>query len=158
MNLSEKILELRKANGLSQEQLAEKIGVSRQAISKWESGESLPEVERLIELSAVFNVTTDYLLKPSEVDELNIRTEILEKQQQDLIKKNMKKENFRFRLFSCIVIYLIAFAAILVVRFPLFWYVNSLGPIFMIILVIATAIAIAVNLKHEQGNNKAPRK
>ena len=79
MNLSKKIYELRKAHGMSQEQLAEKLNVSRQSISKWESGESSPEIERLIELSDVFDVSTDYLLKSSEVDELTIRTERLEK-------------------------------------------------------------------------------
>ena len=64
MHVSEKILELRKASGLSQEALAEKLNVSRQSISKWETGESVPELERLVELSEVFQVTTDYLLKP----------------------------------------------------------------------------------------------
>ena len=68
MNLSKKIYELRKAHGMSQEQLAEKLNVSRQSISKWESGESSPEIERLIELSDVFDVSTDYLLKSSEVE------------------------------------------------------------------------------------------
>ena len=87
MNLSKKIYELRKASGMSQEQLAEKINVSRQSISKWESGESSPEIERLIELSNVFDVSTDYLLKSSEVDELTIRTERLEKGQNDLKSK-----------------------------------------------------------------------
>ena len=87
MNLSKKIYELRKASGMSQEQLAEKINVSRQSISKWESGESSPEIERLIELSNVFDVSTDYLLKSSEVDELTIQTERLEKGQNDLKSK-----------------------------------------------------------------------
>jgi len=154
MNLSDKILELRKANGFSQEQLAEKLGVSRQSVSKWESGESLPEVERLIELSAIFNVTTDYLLKPSEVDELAIRTEMLEKQQQNLIEENMKKDRKRFRIFSCIVIYLIAFAAILIVRFFSFGRLLSPAPVILIILVVATAIAVAINLRRERKNTK----
>lgn len=61
--LSEKIYALRKKNNLSQEELAEKIGVSRQAISKWESGTSLPEIEKLISLSEYFNVSIDYLVK-----------------------------------------------------------------------------------------------
>ena len=47
MDLSEKILKLRKANNLSQEELAEKLGVSRQSISKWESGQSLPDIDKL---------------------------------------------------------------------------------------------------------------
>lgn len=61
--LSEKIYTLRRKNGLSQEQLAERIGVSRQAISKWEGGLSVPESEKLIAISEYFNVTLDYLLK-----------------------------------------------------------------------------------------------
>ena len=48
MNLSKKIYELRKASGMSQEQLAEKINVSRQSISKWESGQAIPELEKLV--------------------------------------------------------------------------------------------------------------
>lgn len=54
---------LRKKNGLSQEELAEKLGVSRQSISKWESGTSLPEIDKLILLSEYFNVSVDYLVK-----------------------------------------------------------------------------------------------
>ena len=59
--LSERIYTLRRKSGLSQEQLAEKIGVSRQAISKWESGTSTPELEKLIALSKCFNITVDEL-------------------------------------------------------------------------------------------------
>lgn len=59
--LSEKIYTLRRKNGLSQEQLAEKIGVSRQAISKWEGGLSVPELEKLKALSECFQVTIDEL-------------------------------------------------------------------------------------------------
>lgn len=59
--LSEKIYALRRRNGLSQEQLAEKIGVSRQAISKWEGGLSTPELDKLKALSECFQVTIDEL-------------------------------------------------------------------------------------------------
>lgn len=59
--LSEKIYALRRKNGLSQEQLAEKIGVSRQAISKWEGGLSTPELDKLRTLSEFFQVTIDEL-------------------------------------------------------------------------------------------------
>lgn len=59
--LSEKIYTLRRKNGLSQEQLAEKIGVSRQAISKWEGGLSTPELDKLKALSECFQVTIDEL-------------------------------------------------------------------------------------------------
>ncbi len=62
MSLSDKLQTLRKQAGLSQEQLATQLYVSRQAISKWENGESIPEVENVIQLSKLFGVSTDYLL------------------------------------------------------------------------------------------------
>lgn len=63
MALSEKLYTLRKKSGLSQEQLAEQLSVSRQAISKWESGQSVPESDKLIVISNYFKVSLDYLLK-----------------------------------------------------------------------------------------------
>lgn len=63
MALSEKLYTLRKKSGLSQEQLAEQLNVSRQAISKWESGTSIPESDKLISISNYFNVSLDYLMK-----------------------------------------------------------------------------------------------
>ena len=62
MQLQDKIFHLRKRSGLSQEALAEKIGVSRQAVSKWETGEAVPELSKLLLLARAFGVTTDYLL------------------------------------------------------------------------------------------------
>ncbi|MBE6972011.1 MAG: helix-turn-helix transcriptional regulator [Ruminococcaceae bacterium] len=65
--LSEKLYKLRKNSGLSQEQLAEQLNVSRQAISKWEQGTAVPESEKLISISEYFSVTVDYLLKDDTV-------------------------------------------------------------------------------------------
>ena len=62
MELYEKLYELRRASGMSQEELAEKLGVSRQAISKWESGATQPELSKLIELSKLYSVSVDELL------------------------------------------------------------------------------------------------
>lgn len=62
MKLSEKIVALRKSNGMSQEGLAEKLNVSRQAISRWEMGSALPDSTNILQISKVFGVTTDYLL------------------------------------------------------------------------------------------------
>lgn len=67
MILADKIIELRKKHGMSQEELAEKLGVSRQSVSKWESAQSTPDLTRILEMSKVFGVTTDYLLK-DEID------------------------------------------------------------------------------------------
>lgn len=67
--LSEQIYQLRRQKGLSQEQLAEQIGVSRQAISKWESGASTPDLEKLQALSRFFRVSLDVLVGQSDTDE-----------------------------------------------------------------------------------------
>lgn len=64
-NLADRIQQLRREHGLSQEQLAEKLNVSRQAVSKWESAQAQPELDKIIALSELFCVTTDYLLKGS---------------------------------------------------------------------------------------------
>lgn len=64
--VSEKIYTLRRKSGLSQEQLAEKIGVSRQTVSKWENGAALPELEKLITLAQCFHVTLDELTGEGE--------------------------------------------------------------------------------------------
>lgn len=60
---SEKLLELRRREGLSQEQLADRLGVTRQSVSKWESGASAPELNKLIALSDLFSVSVDYLVR-----------------------------------------------------------------------------------------------
>lgn len=63
MNLGEKIYYLRKKHGLSQEQLAEVLGVSRQAVSKWEAGQSVPDIDKILSVCDCFSVSADYLLR-----------------------------------------------------------------------------------------------
>lgn len=82
MTLAEKIMELRKKCGWSQEELAEKLDISRQSVSKWESGASIPEIEKIVLLSSLFGVSTDYLLKdeleeerPVEAGEASVKSE-----------------------------------------------------------------------------------
>ena len=77
MILGEKIVLLRKKNNYSQEDLANELGISRQSVSKWESGNSIPDLDKIIKMSSLFGVSTDYLLKdeleeetPSESDEV----------------------------------------------------------------------------------------
>lgn len=69
MKLNEKIFFFRKRAGLSQEALAEQVGVSRQAVSKWELGEATPEVDKLLALARAFGVTTDELLSDAPIPE-----------------------------------------------------------------------------------------
>ncbi len=71
MTIADRILKLRKMKGISQEELADKIGVSRQAVSKWESEQSIPDIEKVILLSNYFEVTTDYLLKGIESSKIS---------------------------------------------------------------------------------------
>ena len=68
MTLGEKLSKLRKENNITQEQLADALGVSRQSVSKWESDSAYPETEKLIRISAMFQCSLDYLLK-EEVSE-----------------------------------------------------------------------------------------
>ena len=74
MILADKIIENRKKNGWSQEELAEKLGVSRQSVSKWEGAQSMPDMKKILQLAEIFDVSTDYLLRdeievsdPSEI-------------------------------------------------------------------------------------------
>lgn len=66
MNISDRIQSLRKAKGITQEQLADAVGVSRQAVSKWEAEQSVPDLERVVAMAEYFDVTTDYLLRGIE--------------------------------------------------------------------------------------------
>lgn len=69
MILADKIIQLRKKNGWSQEELAEQMNVSRQAVCKWEGAQSIPDINKLIQLSKLFNVSIDYLLK-DEIEQI----------------------------------------------------------------------------------------
>lgn len=70
MNVQERIQELRKQKGISQEELAGELGVSRQAVSKWESGQSFPELDNIIALSDYFGVSADHILKGTETPQV----------------------------------------------------------------------------------------
>ncbi len=85
MTLGEKLQKLRKDQKMSQEELASKITVSRQAVSKWELNEALPDTENIIQLSKVLGVSIDYLLN-NEIENIE-ETPILKE-----ITKNVKKE------------------------------------------------------------------
>lgn len=69
MIFADKLIRLRKKNGMSQEELAEKMNVSRQSVSKWEGAQSVPDLEKILQLGDLFGVTTDYLLKDELEDE-----------------------------------------------------------------------------------------
>ena len=90
MNLSDRIQYLRKVRGISQEGLAEKLGVSRQAVSKWESEQSMPDLDKIISMSDYFAVTTDYLLKGIEP--------VVQKEEEQSIKHRRIASNICYQL------------------------------------------------------------
>lgn len=72
MSVSKQLIHLRNVKGISQEELASLMNVTRQAVSKWETDQTLPDSEKIIRLSEIFGVTTDYLLKGKESDPIDI--------------------------------------------------------------------------------------
>ena len=87
MIFADKLIDLRKKNGWSQEELAEKLDVSRQAVSKWEGAQSIPDMSRIIQLSELFGVSTDYLLK----DSLE-QTEIVQESADETVARTVSME------------------------------------------------------------------
>lgn len=111
MILADKIIDLRKKAGMSQEELAEKLGVSRQSVSKWEMAQSTPDLNRILKMSEIFGVTTDYLLKDKidlakpeataniSVEDIHDETEppltyVSMKEANDFLSKNQKHAFF----------------------------------------------------------------
>ena len=146
MNFPEKLLTLRKANNLTQEQLAEKLDVSRQSISKWESGQATPELEKIVAMSAIFDVTTDYLLKSSEIDDLSVKTEMLEKQQQMMLVREQKRHQIFWCVMYALAVYMIFFAVYFIGHFH-FWDWVANPSVFFAGFLIATAIVIFICVK-----------
>ena len=92
MTIADRIQSLRKSKGMSQEELADRIGVSRQAVSKWESEQATPDLEKVVIMSDIFEVTTDYLLKgiePVKTDEHKTMADVID--QKVLTEKNGKR-------------------------------------------------------------------
>ena len=88
MILADKIIEERKKLGLSQEELAEKLSVSRQAVSKWESAQSIPDLQKIILMSELFSVSTDYLLK----DEMQPEQKVSNESDSDRVMRRVSME------------------------------------------------------------------
>lgn len=84
MSVSKQLIYLRNMKGISQEELASLMNVTRQAVSKWETDQTLPDSEKIIRLSEIFGVTTDYLLKGKETDPMDIYSQHSSKAGADL--------------------------------------------------------------------------
>ena len=111
MKLSDKLITLRKENGWSQEDFAEKLDVSRQAISRWENGTALPDAQNILQISKLFGVTADYLLN----DDLEGESDISEvKETAEEAKSLVRKKKSLHWLSSCLIVLLSACAIIAV--------------------------------------------
>ncbi len=111
MILADKLVHLRKKSGMSQEELAEKMNVSRQAVSKWEGALSVPDLDRILQLSEIFGVTTDYLLK-DEIEseeftdsdsESSVRTVTMEQANEYLGLRKAASVRIALATFLCIL-------------------------------------------------------
>ena len=144
MKLAEKLFELRKEKGWSQEKLAEQINVSRQSISKWESGQVLPEIEKIIEISKIFQVTTDYLLLDKISEKAS--TAVILGEDKDNYYKKVKS----FGLWQVIYVFVLALAIYLFLAGSSFPAELTAWIWLTFALLIASAIAINKALKTKQ--------
>lgn len=100
MTIADRIQSLRKAKGMSQEELADKVGVSRQSVSKWESEQAAPDLDKIVIMSDIFEVTTDYLLKgiePVKTDDHKTMADVID--QRILTEKNGKRAKTALKWF-----------------------------------------------------------
>ena len=153
MILADKIIRLRKKNGWSQEELAEKVNVSRQAVSKWEGAQSVPDLEKLLVLSRLFGVTTDYLLKDEIEDE-----EFLSDDGDATVRKLSLSQAQAFLAWRASAAKRIALATLLCIISPITLIVlgvlceipslgiseNFAGGAGMIVLILTVAVAVAI--------------
>lgn len=136
---------------MTQEQLAEQLSVTRQSISKWESGQVIPEVDKFVELSKTFDVTADYLLKPSEIDELSMKTELLEHQQKQILEREQKRSKITKNIMYSISVYLMFLVVYFIGHFYFeIWNASVILADFL----IATAIVIFVWTKGFSNKSK----
>lgn len=155
MILGEKIIALRKKAGWSQEELAGQLGVSRQSVSKWESAQSVPDIDRILQMSRLFGVTTDYLLKDEleepEYDtgeeESALRRVTMEEASEYLALRQEAAPRMAVATFLCIVspVPLLFFGGLSELSsFPL--SENAAGGIGLCLLLAMVAVACAVFL------------
>lgn len=146
MNIGDMILKLRKEKGLSQEEMAEKLKVTRQTVSKWETGESKPDFDKIIPLCDLFSITTEELLRGKKKDQ---------KQEKETVTKDIKKE--RAKVLS-VSIFLYFLSVIWVVFMESLTILDSDFVVcgFLLICAIATSIIIYhfVSTKNDSEKEK----
>ncbi len=123
MKFNEKLTKLRKEAGLSQEELGNMLNVARQTISKWELGETTPEMDKLIKMSEVFNITLDELIKD-------------EKSEQEMVNTNASSNSNSQKLADIIIKIL-----------------KGIGIILIILVIVNVLLAIVGSISFNKMNN-----
>lgn len=121
MKLCEKIISLRKSRGMSQEELAEKLNVSRQAVSRWEVGSAMPDAGNILQLSRLFGVTADYLLN----DEYESDQDVPQVQK---VREDRSKTILFFLIILEVLSLLIQFMTVVILPRSLFFCLLSFIP------------------------------
>lgn len=155
MILADKIVSLRKKAGWSQEELAEQLGVTRQSVSKWEGAQSVPDMDKVVQMSRLFGVTTDYLLKDeieeqaaALVEESPLRRVTMGQAADYLARRRAAAPKVAFAVLLCIVspVTLLLLAAMSEVqRFPISG--NAAAGIGLCVLLVLLAVAVSIFLR-----------
>ena len=117
MELGNKLYKLRKAKGLSQEDLASRLDVTRQTVSKWEVGDSTPDLEKLVLLAELFEMSLDELV----LDKVPVTTKLDELGAKVMTKENKQKAKKGLKIFGIIAGAVLAIDAISAIIYFLFW-------------------------------------
>lgn len=155
MILADKIVSLRKKAGWSQEELAEQLGVTRQSVSKWEGVQSVPDMDKVVQMSRLFGVTTDYLLKDeieeqaaALVEESPLRRVTMGQAADYLARRRAAAPKVAFAVLLCIVspVTLLLLAAMSEVqRFPISG--NAAAGIGLCVMLVLLAVAVSIFLR-----------
>ena len=160
MTIGTKIQNLRKQRGMSQEQLAEALGVSRQAVSKWEAEQSVPDIDKIILICDYFGVTTDYILRNAELPQTEPQFEpIVENtyiSENKVEEENAEKQKKSALLLAvAIVLYILCVAPVIIIQ-------NEIGVVLMFVMIAAaTGIIVyrsTLNRKNNDDEEKAENK
>ncbi len=163
MIFAEKIITLRKRNGWSQEDLAARVNVSRQAVAKWEASQSIPSLDKIVQLSLIFGVTTDYLLKEEE-EEISLTQDSPESsiRHVTLQEAGSYLETRRSAAWVCAIATALCILSPVTVialgAFSEYGHIhiseNTAGAIGLIVLLLMVGIAVGLFIWNDQVRNK----
>lgn len=165
MTIGTKIQKLRKQHGLSQEQLAETLGVSRQAVSKWEAEQSVPDIDKIVLICDYFGVTTDYILRNEEVpkteQEHEFQPDNLVQNKYNISENEVNTENEEKKKKSALLL-AVAIMLYIISVVPPILIDDATGPALMFVMIAAaTGIIIyrsIVNSKNKRDDGEEKKK